>query len=265
MERGRSLADLLAIPAGKFLPYRFDHLPLAGDCLQRPGHVLAQLAQAGSATALASRRRVDHHALAREMFGEAISFGPFAGEARHRGGLWRQRVSAGELIFGGARFQLLELQRQLIDKSVRALRAGTVDLPLQLGDPQLLMGDQGQVFGCAGARRPPVPRHQHRVVRPRSRILARSIVSAALSASMSSGRAARSASMTQIESQIRPGELLENAAVRLILRRWRAARCGADSANQCLRAYKTAVTPICRPRRRPAMATGSGPFSNLLA
>ena len=46
------LADLLAIPAGELLPYRFDHLPLARDYLQGLRHVLAQLAQPGSAAAL---------------------------------------------------------------------------------------------------------------------------------------------------------------------------------------------------------------------
>ena len=44
-----------------------------------------------------------------------------------------------------------ELQRQLIDKPRRALRAWAVDLALQLGDPQLLMRDQGQVFGRLGS------------------------------------------------------------------------------------------------------------------
>jgi len=56
----------------------------------------------------------------------------------------------GQLIFGGARFQLLELQRQLIDEPLRSLRAGTVELALQLGDPQLLMRNQGQVFRRLG-------------------------------------------------------------------------------------------------------------------
>src|SRR5665213_3354789 len=59
VEGGRCLADLLAIPAGELLPHRFDHLPLARDRLQGPGHVLAQLAQPRSATTIASRRRID--------------------------------------------------------------------------------------------------------------------------------------------------------------------------------------------------------------
>ena len=75
MERCRRLADLLAIPAGELLPHGFDHLPLARDHLQGPGYVLAQLAQPRAAAALASRRRIDHHALARQVIGEGVAFG----------------------------------------------------------------------------------------------------------------------------------------------------------------------------------------------
>jgi hypothetical protein len=60
--------------------------------------------------------------------------------------------SAAKFVFGGARFQLFELQCQLIDESVRALRTRAVDLPFELGDPQLLMGDQGHVCGRLGPR-----------------------------------------------------------------------------------------------------------------
>lgn len=151
MERCGGLADLLAVPAGELLPYRFDHLPLARDHLQGPGHVLAQLAQPRPATTLASRRRVDHHALARQVVGEGVSFGTLAGEARHHGGLGDGDFRS-EFILGGARFKLLELQRQLIDQPLRSLRARAVNLTLELGDPQLLMGDQGQVFGRLGPR-----------------------------------------------------------------------------------------------------------------
>ena len=51
MERRRRLADLLAIPAGELLPHRLDHLPLARHRFQRPGHVLAEFAQAIAAAA----------------------------------------------------------------------------------------------------------------------------------------------------------------------------------------------------------------------
>ena len=49
-------------------------------------------------------------------------------------------------------FQLFERQRQLIDQTRRAFRALPVNLALQLGDPQLLMGDQRHVFRRLGAR-----------------------------------------------------------------------------------------------------------------
>ena len=58
----------------------------------------------------------------------------------------------GQLILAGARGKFLELQRQLIDQPLRPLRARTVELSLELGDPQLLMGDQRQVFRGLGAR-----------------------------------------------------------------------------------------------------------------
>ncbi len=158
MERRWRLADLLAIPTGELLPYRLDHLPLARDHLQSPGHVLAQLAQARAAAALTSRRRIEHHALARQMLGEGAPLGALAGEARHAraggdGNFGR------ELIFGGTRLQFFELQRQLIDEPLRPFGARAIDLPLQLCDPQLLVRDQGQVFRRLGPRYRQFRRH----------------------------------------------------------------------------------------------------------
>ena len=150
MEGGRRLADLLTVPAGELLPHRLDHLPLAGDRFQGLGHVLAQLAQPLPATTVTSRRRLDDHTLARQVFGEGVSFGTLAGESRHSRGLGDGDFR-GQFIFGGARFQFLELERQLIDEPGRSLRARAVELTLQLGDPQLLMRDQGQVFRRLGS------------------------------------------------------------------------------------------------------------------
>ena len=124
---------------------------MARDHFQGPGHVLAQLAQPRSATALATRRRIDHDALARQVVGEGVSFGALAGEARHIRGLGRGDFR-GEFILGGARCQFLELQRQLIDQPLRPLRARAVELAFEFGDPQPLMGDQGQVLGRLGPR-----------------------------------------------------------------------------------------------------------------
>jgi hypothetical protein len=151
MERGRRLADLLAIPTGELFPYRFDHLPLPRDHLQCPRHILAQLAQPGSAAALARRRLGNHHALARQVVREGVSFGALAREARHIRSL-RHGDFRGELILAGARCKFLELQRQLIDQPLRSLGARAIELTLELGDPQLLMGNQRQVFGSLGAR-----------------------------------------------------------------------------------------------------------------
>ena len=56
-----------------------------------------------------------------------------------------------DFVFGRAGFQFLERERQLIDQTRRAFRALPVDLALQLGDPQLLLGDQRHVFRRLGA------------------------------------------------------------------------------------------------------------------
>ena len=68
-----------------------------------------------------------------------------AGEGANRrrpgGRLFRR-----QFVFRGAGLQLLELERQLIDQPRRALRPLPVDLALELGDPQLLRGDQRHVF-----------------------------------------------------------------------------------------------------------------------
>ena len=51
-----------------------------------------------------------------------------------------------QFVFGRVGFQLFERQRQLVDQSRRALRSLPVDLALELGDPQLLLGNQRAVF-----------------------------------------------------------------------------------------------------------------------
>ena len=141
--------DLLAIAARELLAHRLDHLPLTGLRLQRPRHVLAELAQPVAAAARARRRRLDHHAFAGKMVGERIALGTLARKSAHvrrlGDGLFRR-----QFVFRGAGFQLFERQRQLIDQPRRALRPLSVDLALQLGDPQFLLRDQRQVFGRFG-------------------------------------------------------------------------------------------------------------------
>ncbi len=80
--RGR-LTDLLAIAARELLAHRLDHLPPTGLRLERPRHVLAELAQPLSATACARRRGLDHHAFAGKMVGEGIAIGALARKCPH--------------------------------------------------------------------------------------------------------------------------------------------------------------------------------------
>ena len=151
MEWGRRLTDLLAVPAGEFLPHRLDHLPLAGDRFQGFGHILTHLAQPDAAATRTGRRRCDHHTLTREMFGEGIAFGTLTDEPRDRRDLGYGNFR-GELILGGTGRKLLERERHLLDKQGRPLRPRPINLTFQLGDPQLLMRDQGQIFRRLRAR-----------------------------------------------------------------------------------------------------------------
>ena len=150
VERRGRLADPLAIPAGELLPHRLDHLPLARLRLQRPRHVLAELAQAFAPAAFASGRRIEHDALARKVIGER---GALVTLSREPGDVCRlgERRLRRDLVLARARLQLLERKRQLVDQPRRAFRALPVDLTLQLGDPQLLQGDQRRVFRRLGA------------------------------------------------------------------------------------------------------------------
>src|SRR4051812_26244556 len=140
MERCRWLADLLAIAAGELLPHCLDHLPLTRHHFQRPGHVLAELAQAVAAAALASRRWIDHHALAWQMLREGLALGALAGKSPYRRRLGNGPFSH-QFVFGGVGLQLFERQCQLLDQPRRALRPLAIDLTLKLGDPKLLLGD----------------------------------------------------------------------------------------------------------------------------
>ena len=145
MERRRGLADLLAIAAGELLPYRLDHLPLARHYLQRARHVLAELAKAIAAATFTSCRRIDHHPFPWQMLGEGLTLGALACKSTHcrrlRHGPFRR-----QLVLGGVGFQLFERQRQLLDQPRRTFRPWPIDLMFQLGDLQLLLGDQRFVF-----------------------------------------------------------------------------------------------------------------------
>src|SRR5450759_349227 len=99
MERRRSLADLLTVPAGELLADMLDHLPLARNRFQRLGDIFAQLAQPAATSAKASSRSRYDHALAWQMFGEGLARGALAGEGRHRRGLGDSHLG-GDLVLG---------------------------------------------------------------------------------------------------------------------------------------------------------------------
>src|SRR5437763_5874814 len=78
MERRRSLADLLAVPASELLADMLDNLPLARDRFQRLGDGLAQLAQPPAAAAKASGRSRHDHPLAWQVRRERLARGALA-------------------------------------------------------------------------------------------------------------------------------------------------------------------------------------------
>jgi len=146
MERRRRLGDLLARPAGELLTNGLDHFPLARHHLQRLGDGLAELGEP-AATTWARRRTGDHHALARQMRRKGRAHRLLAGERPHRRVLaWR----GGSFILGRACRRFLELQLQLVEQFAAALGGLAVLLAPELGDQQLVMGDQG--LGARGAR-----------------------------------------------------------------------------------------------------------------
>jgi hypothetical protein len=141
VEWRRRLADLLAVPAGELLSDGLDYLPLTGDHLQGLGHVLAQLAQPSAAAAVARRRRIDHHPLARQMVWEGVALDRSpTREAGHGRGLGHSHLSR-NLVFGNGGFRFLQLKFHLVDQPRRSFGAWAIDLPLKLGDPQFLVGD----------------------------------------------------------------------------------------------------------------------------
>jgi hypothetical protein len=80
---------------------------------------------------------------------QRLAGGPLAGEARHGRRLGRGHLG-GDLILAGTGLQLLQLQLELIDQPLGALRPGSEQLSLELGDLQLQMGDLSLVFGGGG-------------------------------------------------------------------------------------------------------------------
>ena len=117
---------------------------------QRLGHVLAQLGETPPAAGRASAGRRLDDALARQMRRQWLAGGPLAGEARHGRRPGRGHLG-GDLVLAGAGPQLLQLQLELLDQAPGALRPGSEQLSLELGDLQLQMRDLSLGFGGGGA------------------------------------------------------------------------------------------------------------------
>src|SRR4029079_4955628 len=83
MEGCRRLADLLTVAAAELLADVLDHLPLPRDHCERLGDVFAQVAQPGTAAALAVRGCGLDHSLSRQMLGERLARRPLAGKRHH--------------------------------------------------------------------------------------------------------------------------------------------------------------------------------------
>lgn len=146
MERRRRLADLLAVPAAKFLAYGFDHLEPARNLLERLGDVLAQFRQARPAAAGTGGWRIDHHALALDILRPRLSDRTLACERTYARGLGGSRLGC-NLVLCRGHHQLFELQFHLVKQSRGALGTLSAKLPPQLFDRQLQFGDQRLAVG----------------------------------------------------------------------------------------------------------------------
>ena len=114
------------------------------------------------------------------MVRECIALGALARKSAHR----RRpgdRLLRREFVFRGAGLELFECERQLIDQPRRAFRSLPIDLTLQPGDPQFLLGNQRAVFGRFRAG--------DREFRGDLQPFARSTANASFRAAMSSGTA----------------------------------------------------------------------------
>ena len=139
MKGRRRLADPLAVAAGELLADSLDHFPLPGDHLQRLGDVLAHLHDARRAAAGAGGRRLDHHALARQMLGKRLARGTAALEGGDRR-LLDQGFGPG-VIVAEIRLEILELHLQLFDQPGMAFGTMAVLLAPELCDLQPKMPD----------------------------------------------------------------------------------------------------------------------------
>jgi hypothetical protein len=148
VERRRRLADRLARAAAELLADMLGHEPLPRHDVEGLGDVLADLREPGAAAArTGSRRRMDH-APPRQMLGDvpARRLAP-----RKTLDLDARRLGL-RRILARRRGQFLELQLQLIEQALAALRARAEHVALHLGDHQLKMLDHRFGAGELGAR-----------------------------------------------------------------------------------------------------------------
>ena len=136
MER-RRLRDRLARTAAELLAHMLGHEPLPRDDIERLGDILADLGELAAATARARGRRRVNNAPPRQVLRCAAA--PWR---RVKPCTCTRAGSAFATFPAGGRGQLLELQLQLINEPLTALRARAELLALHLDDHQLQMLDQ---------------------------------------------------------------------------------------------------------------------------
>jgi hypothetical protein len=144
VERRRRLGDLLAGAAGELLTDGLDHLPLPRHDLQGLRDGLAELGELAATTRARLRCR-NHYPLARQMRRKGCPHRLSTGERVHR----RASRCRGDFVLCRACRCFFELQFQLVEQLAAALGGLPVVLAPQLGDQQLVMGDQ--CLGTQGA------------------------------------------------------------------------------------------------------------------
>ena len=132
------LRDLLAGTAAELLAYMLSDKQLPRHHIQRLGDILPELRQPGAAAGWAAARSRVHDPSTRQMVREVPTCGLASRKALN---LDRRAIGLG-LVFAHRRGQLLELEFQLIEQTLTALRARSIHRALHLRDHQLKMLDQ---------------------------------------------------------------------------------------------------------------------------
>jgi len=114
------------------------------------GNVLAEFDEPAAA-ARAARRHWHHHPLAWQVSRQRCPHRLLTGKAVYCGGVRLGRPGS-DLVFRRARFQLLEVQFELIEQLAAALSRLPKPLALHLGDQQLEIGDHRFGAGRASLR-----------------------------------------------------------------------------------------------------------------